>query len=211
MYSTSDVNAYDASNSTDILSLLKAKNLDRSIGLFSGDALNHPEMGWLGDNLPKDPGSITWSDKQIKGIIADDLSDDKKDAIHAKNGNTFTPVGGVDITEFGTVASGEYFDVIRGNDWVTARIQERMFATKINAPKIPYTDKGIAVFENDLNSVLEEAVVRTIYNEGYTIEVPLAADADPADKAARIIRGIKWKSSLQGAIHKAEVDGTVTL
>jgi len=208
---TLDPNAQVLGDTSHILYKIKAKNLDRTVGMFSADAANYPEMGWLGDNLPKDPGSLTWADQQIKGIIADDLSDGIKDIIHGNNGNTFTPVGGVDITEFGTVASGEYYDVIRGNDWVTARIQERMFATKINNDKIPYTDKGIALLENDLNAVLSEAVQKTIYNEGYTIGVPLAADADPADKAARIIRGITWKASLQGAIHKAVVDGTVTL
>lgn len=209
--STNDANAKILGDTSHILAILKAKNLDRSIVMYSGDAASYPELGWLGDNLPKDPGSLTWSDKQIKGIIADNIGDDIKDIIHGNNGNTFTSVGGVDITEFGTVASGEYYDVIRGNDWVVARIQERMFATKINNDKIPYTDKGIALLENDLNAVLTEAVNKGIYNSGYTITVPKAADADPADKAARIVRGIRWNASLQGAIHKAVVDGTVTL
>jgi len=209
-YSTSDANAKDAASSADIHSELKAKTYDRSLGLYSADAANHPELGWIGGQLPKDPGSITWANKSISGAIVDTLSTGEKNAVHGKNGNTYTTIAGLNVTEEGKVASGEFMDIVRGIDFLVARMQENVFALIANSDKVPYDDDGIAAVENEMNGVLELGVANTIISSDYTITVPAAADVPAADKAARILRNMRFSAKLVGAIHKAEIDGTLT-
>ncbi len=61
-----------------------------------------------------------------------------------------------------------------------------------------------------MNGVLELGVANTIISSDYTITVPAAADVPAADKAARILRNMRFSAKLVGAIHKAEIDGTLT-
>ena len=210
-YSTAAAEAINPADSTDILSLLKAKTYDRSLGLYSADAANHPEMGWVGGQLPKDPGSITWAYQQISGAVVDTLDSTPKGAVLAKNGNTYTTVAGLNITEEGKVASGEYMDVIRGIDFITARMQEFVFGHIVRQEKVPYTDDGIASIENEMRAALQLGVGNTIITEDYTVTVPLESDVPTADKAARTLRNMKFDAKLAGAIHKTEIRGTVTV
>ncbi len=210
-YSTADAAAKDAADSTDILSLLQAKSLDRSLGLYSADAANHPEMGWKGGQLPKDPGSITWNFQVIAGAVVDVLSSTEKNAVAGKNGNTFTETAGLNLTETGIVASGEFMDVIRGIDFITARMQEFVFALLANQEKVPFTDDGIASVENEMRAALQLGVGNQIITEDFTVTVPLAADVPTADKAIRLLPDMKFNAKLVGAIHKTEIDGVLTL
>ena len=210
-YSTSDAAALDAADATDILSLLKAKTLERSLGMYSADSANHPEMGWLGGQLPKDPGSITWAFQTIAGAVVDVLTSTQKNAVLGKNGNTFTTTAGLNLTENGTVASGEFMDVVRGIDFITARMQEFIFALIANQEKIPFTDDGIASVENEMRAALQLGVGNAIITDDFTVTVPLAADVPAADKANRLLPDMKFNAKLAGAIHSTEIDGVVTL
>lgn len=212
-YSTADDDAKDAAVADDILSLLQAKSYDRSLGLFSADAENHPEMGWIGGQLPKDPGSITWAYQTIAGAVVDTtatLDATGKSAVDDKNGNTYTTTAAVNLTEEGKVASGEWMDIIRGIDFIVARMQEFVFALKINEEKVPYTDDGIASIENEMRRALRLGVNNTIITEDYTVTVPAAADIPAADKANRILEGMEFTAILAGAIHKTRIEGTLT-
>ena len=209
--SSSDANLLNPANSTDIASELKAKSYDRSIILYSADAANHPELGWIGGQLPKDPGSITWAFKQIKGAIVDTLNTTEKNAVAGKNGNTYTTVAGLNVTEEGKTTEGEFIDVMHGIDFITARMKEGVFALLANAPKVPFTDPGIALIENVVRSVLQLAVGFSIITETFTVTVPTAASVAFADKANRLLPNVKFNATLAGAIHKTEIQGVLTL
>ena len=75
-----------------------------------------------------------------------------------KNANIYETIAGVNITREGTVAEPEFIDVIHGVDWLTARIQERVYAALVNQPKIPYTNAGIAAIESLVREQLDAAL-----------------------------------------------------
>ena len=116
------------SASDDIASTLQAAAYDRTAIIYSTDHTHYPEAAWLGRCLPEDPGSITWKFKTLAGITVDDLSFTAVTNLRAKNANFYEQVAGVNIVSSEAVmASGEYIDIIRGTDWLQARIAEGVF------------------------------------------------------------------------------------
>lgn len=143
----------------DIASTLKNAAYERTAIMYSADHANYPEAAWLGRCLPEDPGSITWKFKQLSGISVDDLSITEVINLRSKNANYYEQIAGYNmISGEAVVASGEFIDIMRGTDWLQARIAEGIFFRLINADKIPFTAQGIAVVENELRYRLEKAV-----------------------------------------------------
>ena len=197
---------------TDIGSVLKAKALDRTFGLYSSDHANYPEAAWLGGQLPKDPGSITWKFKTLVGITPDDLTANDITNLGIENVNFYETVANVNIiTGEAVVAGGEFIDVIRGADWLQARMSERIFTRLVNSKKVPFTSAGIASIETDIRAQLDEGVDADFITVDYTVSVPNIDDVDSADKALRFLNGITFSAPLAGAVHKVRIDGKLTL
>jgi len=202
---------------TDIFSFLKAQGYDRTFMCFhtspnGADAPEWMETAWPGECLPFDPGSQTWAYKTLAGVAVYPLTSGERTAILNKNGNIYTLTGGVNITEQGKVASGEYIDIMRGLDWLEARIQEAIFGQLVANRKIGFTDEGIALVENALKGVLALAEGQGVLTPGLTTTtVPKAVDVPTAEKAARNLPDVKFEAVLQGAIHTVVVKGTVSL
>ena len=171
------------------------------------------EAAWMGKIFPLEPGQATWKFKTLAGITATNLSSSERSAVLGRNGNLMTEIGGVDITEEGTMASGEFIDVIRGVDWIHARIQERVFTLLVNTSKVPYTNAGITMVENEVRAVLSEATLNGILSEDepYTVTVPNVLDIAQPDKATRCLPDVKFSGVLAGAIHKVKIQGVVTV
>ena len=197
---------------TDIASILKAKALDRTFGLYSADQANYPEAAWLGGQLPKDPGSITWKFKKLVLITPDDLTENQVANLKGKNMNFYETVANSNIiSSEAVVAGGEYIDVIRGADWLTARLGERIFTRLVNSEKVPFTSAGIASIETDVRAQLDAAVIADFITADYIVTVPNIDDIDPADKALRFLDGITFSAPLASAVHKVQIDGKLTL
>ncbi len=212
-YSTNQADAI-TSVTTDIFSTLSALNYDRTIGLFDPDAdTAYPEAAWLGVMLPKDPGSATWSFKTLVGQDADALTPTESSNARGKNGNTYETIGGVDITRFGTTAEGEFMDITRGIDQLESRLQERIFSVLVAADKIPYTEQGVAIIEAEIRAQLREAIASGVIaaEPEFVITTPVVADISAVVKATRALPTITFTATLQGAIHKITVVGSVTV
>ncbi|HAV77035.1 MAG TPA: hypothetical protein DCX53_06750 [Anaerolineae bacterium] len=209
---SADEGVKDPNSITDIAYLLEDAAYERTFLSFHNDAATiYPDAAVLGKNLPLDPGSITWKFKTLAGISADTFTTNERDAVLAKNANIYEEIAGVNIYEEGTVAAGEFIDVIHGIDWLTARIQERIYELLVNAPKIPYTNKGIAVIEGAVRQQLDVAVDQGVIapEPAYTVTVPDVLDTEESDRAARILRDVNFEARLAGAIHSVVVRGTV--
>jgi hypothetical protein len=204
------LNTTDSADTTTIAAVLKAASYARS-GVFyhANAATAYPEASLLGVILPLDPGSYTSAFKTLAGITVDTLTDTQKINALAKKVNIYVEVGGVNITREGTVAEGEYIDIIILIDWAQARITEGVFSVLVNAPKVPITDAGIASIEAAITTVIQLGVTRGGFAEGYTVTVPLAANISVADKAARTLNGVTFDAELTGAIHALAIQGTV--
>jgi hypothetical protein len=140
------------------------------------------------------------------------LTDSQQGFLDDKNVNYMIGIAGVNVTQNGKVAGGEYIDIIRFIDFIQARMQEKIFATLANATKIPYTDAGIAIIEADVRTVLERGVIQGgIVPGSIVVNVPRAADISTNDKAERILTGITFSAQLSGAVQAVVINGTVSL
>lgn len=210
-----DVNAYDASKSTDLASVLKLANRNRSAVIWhaapAGGA-DYIDAAWMGEGFPYEPGTSTWAYKTLNGVTPDTLLAGQETALKNKNCNYYMTVGGVSITQEGKVASGEYIDIIIGTDWIEARLREAVYSALVNNRKIPYDDTGIAMIEGLVKGVLNEAASKGILQaDSIAVTVPKYADIPQADKLARKLPDVKFSALYQGAIHSVTINGTISV
>lgn len=206
---TDDAEVLDG-NTEDIAAQLEARNYDRVIFLYSADEANFPEAAWLGRMLPLDAGSATWAHKDLTGITADELTDAEIANIQLKKANHYTETAGVGTTYPGMVASGEWADVIHGLDWLESGMQEDVLGLLIEAPKVPFTDKGIDQVANVMAKRLQMGVDQGIL-ESWEIQRPKASDFTSAERATRELTNLNFTAAVAGAIIKATIVGTVSV
>ena len=128
----------------------------RTFVLYHQDAASDfPECAWFGGVLPLDPGSETWKFKRLNSISYSNLTSTQSQNARNKKANTYEFIGGVGITREGTVAQGEFIDIVRGVDWLTSRIQEFVYSVLVNSNKVPYTDAGITAIESEVKRALQ--------------------------------------------------------
>lgn len=212
---TTDANTPDASKITDPASVLKAMGYDRSAVIFhiapsAGD--DYPDAAWMGEGFPYEPGTSTWAYKSLKGVTPDSITGAKESALQGKNCNYYSEVGGVNITQEGKVASGEWIDIIIGTDWIEARLREAVYSALVNNRKIPYDDSGITLIEGLVKGVLNQAAAAGILQaDSIVVTVPRYADIPQADKLARRLPDVKFTALYQGAIHRTTINGTISV
>lgn len=209
-----------ATDLTSIAALLHSAEYSRTyVAFWHFDYLKVTDLGgnqffnsaWDGVQLPKDPGVSTWSNKTVTGIQALTLNAIQTKNATDKKANLYVITGADGRTRFGTVASGEYIDIMRGIDWLQARLEEDVFILLATQEKVPYTSAGIASVEAVIKSVLDEAVSVGFLEPGYAITVPKIEDVNPVDRANRLLKGINFKAVPAGAIHVVEIDGEVSV
>lgn len=216
-YASSSAAILDGVSTSDIAYIMKNFAYDRTVSIYhdnaQGDATpSWIEAGWPGETLPYDPGSQTWAYKTIAGVAAYGLTSGERTGALGKNCNIYTTTGGVNITEEGKVASGEYIDIIRGLDWLESRLQTEIFTELVNKRKVPFTDEGITVIAGIVQGVLEEAAAAgLLVLTSIVVTAPLAKDVPTNDKLARNLPDIEFSALLQGAIHTVEIAGVVTV
>ena len=141
--------------------------------------------------------------------------------LEAANFNYVITVASKNITQGGKTGGGEWIDVIRFRDWLQNDMQVRVVNLLIVNPKIPYTDNGIGLVENQMLASLKDGqkyggIAPTEYDAdgnaipGYTTSVPLAADLTSVQKASRILKDCKFSARIAGAIHVVEIKGCLT-
>lgn len=218
--------AVDTDVATDVASVLKALGYNRTALMFSPvSAALGIDAGWLGGQLPQTPGASTWKFKSIIGIAADSFSATSKSRLlgipgssTGKTVNIYEEVGGVSITQEGWMVSGQFIDVTIGVDYMTSLIQTAIYAVLTQTAKVPYTDKGVALIENEVRKVLaqvSDAPGGTGFLDSTTIEVDVkkVADIATASRASRVLpaNSIKFTARLTGALHFVVINGTVTV
>jgi len=204
-----------ASPTPDVASRLKDLSYFRTSVWFHDVDAEHKAAAMAGRALPEIPSSITWKWKQLIGVAPTVLTSNQRANLLSKSANSSESRGGRHYSFEGTVASGEFLDIIRGRDKLKSRIQERVFEAQLASPKIPFTDGGIGQIEGASRAAVEESTTEGFIATDPPVEwtVPKAADIPSGDKAKRELLGtnaIKFNAKVQGAIHLAEIRGTVS-
>lgn len=211
---TDSEDVYNPAKSDDLASTLKGLSYDRTATIYHATpatGADYPDAAWMGEGFPYEPGTSTYAYKTLKGIAPDNVTG-KETTLQNKNCNYYSEVGGVNITQEGKVASGEWIDIIIGTDWIEARLREAVYSALKNNRKIPYDDTGIAIIEGLVKGVLNEAASKGILQQdSIVVTVPRYADIPQADKIARKLPDVNFTALYQGAIHRTTINGTISV
>ena len=166
-------------------------------------------------------GEETWALKQVATVTPSKLDSTFIKKLEAANFSYVITVASKNITQGGKTGGGEWIDIIRFRDWLQNDMQVRVVNLLIVNPKIPYTDNGIGLVENQMLASLKDGqkyggIAPTEYDTdgnaipGYTTDVPLAAELTSTQKASRTLEDCKFSARLAGAIHVVEIKGCLT-
>lgn len=206
---------YFASTSNKTLS--STFNSERTVILVHPTPSTFPAEAWVGVGAPKEIGSFTWTFKTLNGIDTSGYTVTEINAIEAAKASTYIKEGGVNITSKGVTTSGEYIDILQGQDFITARMTEGVFGLLVNTDKIPYTLQGIAMVIGELEKVLKEAHDQGIIAEDadgkplFSVIAPNLNDISSTDKANRLLPDITWSATIAGAVEDVDINGVLTL
>lgn len=197
----------------DEASTLLQSSIARTALIYHPDPRAYPDAAWAGSCLPLDPGSETWKFRQLAGVAVTKLTDTQIANARRKNCNTYLPVGGLNITAEGIVSAGEYIDVVRGRDWLKARLQEDVFSLLANSRKVPFTDPGVGRIKARVLARLRNAVgVGFLAGDpAPTVSAPLVADVPQTARAARHLPDVQFTGTLAGAIHSLDISGVISV
>jgi hypothetical protein len=207
--STQDVTT-PTTGTTDIGYSLFSKNYARSVTVYHTKAdTQFPEAAWAGEVLPYTVGSASWGFKSVTGVDFDSLTSTQRVNLRNKNVNMYTRVGGRNIFQDGDTAEGRPISEIMISDWIYARLQERIFSRLVNLPKISMSTQGITIVENEIRSVLSEAITNGGITS-YTVTSPNINSIPFNDKVAGILGTFSFTAILAGEVRKVVINGTLT-
>lgn len=177
-----------------------------------------PEIAATAFNGQFDPGTTTWKYmNNITGVSAaadlitgKPLSTAKQGFIFDRFGNWHGFERKVNFAHGGTVASGEYIDVIQAKDFLNDEIETQLLNLLLNQPggKISFNAEGKGQVKNVIDGVLTAAVDSGILTGYEPTTIPDISEF--ADQAARILRDVDWVGYLAGAVHFIIVNGILT-
>lgn len=170
----------------------------------------------LGEAAGQEVGSFTYKNLILKGLDALDITSNQLSELAEVNAITNIEKCGDNVTTEGKCASGEYIDIIDSVDYIISQMEYRVQKLLNKAPKIPYTNSGIAGIEAEVVGVLEKAYRNGIIgeNEGeplYSTNFKTREEMSAEDRANRIYSGGKFTFELAGAIHTVQVNGEMII
>lgn len=214
-YHTCDYGCSNSAVTDDVMSDLQDSSYVRCVIIHSRDHDGYAGAAWMGRMFPQNPGRATWAFKTLTGVTVDELTSTQCSAIKAKGGNIYNTVSGVNMTENGQTPYGTFMDIIRGRDWLKARMTERIIYLIANSLKIPYTDGGVAMVVAQMRAQLREGQAPEYQyiatDPDFVITFPKVADVSATNKANRLLPDVGFSATLQGAIHSIQISGVVSV
>lgn len=204
---TNIINQTLSADTTSIATALKTSSYGRTFLFYSADAAKYPEAGLFGSQLALPAGRATWNFKTINIIASDNLTKSQRSNALSKFANIYVPRGGVNSTEESHTSDGGYCDTVRNLDSFKSDVQVALYSVLINNDKISYTDKDIAIIENELRATTQLAVAAKILADDPApiIIVPKALDVSVNDRALRLLPDVQIQCRISGAVHYLDV------
>lgn len=192
---------------TDIGAILHAKSAARTFGVYLPTAATEfPEAAWAGSQLALTPGSNDWDFKRAVGVTVSKLSSTQITNLKNKSWNYYHAKGGVNIFQNGDMFDGKPIDIQVGKDWLKARLQEGIYFRLINSLKIPFTDAGFVIIENEIRSVLSLAESNGLIDRGWTVQVPPVLSVPETLRAQRAAGVFVIRARLQGSVRFVDLE-----
>lgn len=195
-------------------------NTTGETALSADDVNNYINVAFVAKWLNYSSGSETAAFKELNGLTPSTLKSSEMSNLEKKCLNYFIEVGNRKVSMNGMTTSGEWMDIVRFRDWLKNDMQLRVCKLFLNNPKVPYTDSGIAMVQNQMLASLKAGqdaggIAEDEFDEndqlipGYTTSVPRASSISAAQKASRKLVDCKFTARLAGAIHHATIKGNL--
>lgn len=197
----------------DLIDDLKTNAYAATLGFYHPDPAAFAGAALLGRVLPLEPGSETFAFKKLTGPAVVALTGTHRTNLTARYGNSYeSPATGVSITFDGKTGDGNFLDVKRGLHWLDDDMGKEVLGVMVANDKVPFTDPGIGLVEAAMRRSLRRATDRGILaaSPEFTVFVPFAADVSSSDKALRRLTGARFTGVLAGAVHSANIIGSIT-
>lgn len=202
----------------------KNQNLRNTLCVYDASANGdeYPEISILGRastvNFNVANSVLILAYKKGPGITTADLSSGQVNTLLACGGNAFISVAGNTMFFNGRMADGTWFDSVQGVEWLTQKVRLNVFNLfYTSTTKIPWTDTGVAMVNQQVTLALELAKTNGLiapgydnegvfYPEGYkVISTPL--ELLQSQKGERIWEGTSFIAIGSGAIQGAVITG----
>ncbi len=226
---TQDADCLDGTVTNDIMSELKDLAYKRTWTQYSSSsayAAVSAVSRAFSVNFAANRSTITLMYKTEPGVSAELLTESQALALQDKNGNVFVEyVNDTAIIQYGTMASGHYFDEIHGLSWFEDAVQNNVYNLLYTSKtKIPQTDAGqnqivaavAAACEEAVNNGLVAAGIwnadgfgqlergQNLPNGYYIYASPMALQAQ-ATREQRIAPPIQVAIKLAGAVQEVDI------
>ncbi|GHU37489.1 hypothetical protein FACS1894105_09690 [Clostridia bacterium] len=180
----------------------------------------YKHLAYASQPLKTHAGGETWVNKTVAAVEPSDFTGTLKTTLQREHSNWTQDIGGKNVTRNGQVRAGEWIDTIRFRDWLKNDMQVRIANLLLTNPKIPYTDPGIAMVENQMIASLKSGrnyggIAPDQFDEdgvispGFTTSVPKALSLTASQRYSRTLTGCSFTARLAGAIHLVEVHGSL--
>lgn len=192
---------------TDIGYKLNAKSAARTFGVYLPTAATEfPEAAWVGSQLAVTPGANDWDFKRANGVTVSKLSPTQITNLKNKSWNYYIAKAGVNIFQNGDMFDKKPVDIQIGKDWLKARLQEGIYFRLINSLKIPMTDAGLLIVENEIRSVLSLAESNGLIDRGWTVQTPPVLSIPETLRAQRAAGVFVIRARLQGSVRFIDIE-----
>lgn len=203
----------------------KSQNLRNTLCVFdaSENGDEYPEVSILARaatvNFNVANSALILAFKKGPGISTADLGSNQLAALELVNGNAFIDVGGNVMFYNGKMADGTWFDTVQGVEWLTQKVRNNVFNLFYQSTsKIPWTETGVALVNQQVTLALELAVTNGLIAPGYDNEGVFYPDGYKvistdlsllqSQKGERIWEGTSFIAIGSGALQGAVISGS---
>lgn len=208
-----------ATGGLELIDQIRANSYKRTAGMY------HPHAGQMlcaalfGRCLPLDPGSVTFFGKTLSLVtsFSAHMQPTHRANLVAKRAGGYEVVDGTGLsvtfgTSTGDVATG-FLDVRRNLDFLQDDMTKAVFGAIVGNNIVPYTDRGIAIIENEVRNSLTRCFrlgILAAPPARADVTVPTAASIDATTKATRRLPNVRFTAVTSGAIHSVDIVGQVS-
>jgi hypothetical protein len=155
-----------------IANILKNKNYQRTIGMYSTDDYSH--VAAMAYCAAHSDTAYDLNNKSLKAIKTEDLLQGDVSILRGENLNYFVNRGSVyNVYEKGKCANGTFFDELMNLDMLENELQTAAMDTYVNNPKIPQTNPGVDTVTIALVPVLNKFVSKGFIAPGVWNAAPI--------------------------------------
>jgi len=197
------------------IEVLQESGVKRAYVLYTNDVTRYIDGEFVGEYASDPAGSATAKFKQFADLTPVSVTASELAQIHAANGATYIKKFGESQTSESKTIGGEHLDIIVGNDWIIANIEQRVQGVFLKNRKIAYEQKGANLVGTAVETVLLQGAGQDIVAEDavgkpiYSVTIPDVDSITEAERASRKLKGVKFTFRLAGAIQEADIKGQV--